>query len=257
MSDRPSPARRSLPHDHYFLRSQQPLQSLVFLFPLILVYEIGALYFTKDPATGRPISISAYSFLQDFLKMFGAVSTFMPGLAVVVILLAWHIARRDRWRLYPKLYLGMSVESITLAIPLLMFGLLVGPRHAAAAGVGVDPATLPWKAWVVLSIGAGVYEELVFRLAAIAVLHMAFVDALGVPEKRGAILSVVCSAVLFAAYHFSDGSDFETARFVYYFAAGIYFAVIYVMRGFGIVAATHAAYDLLIFAIMQDKLPAR
>lgn len=258
MSDSSS-SRRSLSADHYFLRSQEPLQSLIFMMPLILLYEVGAVLYTTDPHTGHRVSNLARSFMKDFLEMFGAVGDYLPGLAVVLVLLAWHIARRDRWRFDLRLYVAMGVESLALALPLLLFGLLIGPRQTAAAAMlpaaMPDPSTMTWQAWVVLSLGAGVYEELVFRLAAIAILHMIFVDMLSVPEKRGAILAVVCSAILFAAYHFSAGDPFTWSKFVYYFAAGIYFAMLYVMRGFGIVVATHGFYDILVFVIAKGLWP--
>lgn len=241
------------------MRSQQPLASLVFLLPLLALYEVGAIIYTTDPETGVRVSILARSFMLQFLEWFGVVGDYLPGLAVIVVLLCWHIAVRDRWRFEPKLYAAMYVESVALAIPLLMFGLLIGPRQPAAAfsAAAPDPSALSWQAGVVFSIGAGVYEELVFRLAAIALLHMAFVDVLGVGEKRGALLSVVCSAVLFAAYHFSAGDPFTWPKFVFFFAAGMYFAIIFVMRGFGIVVATHAFYDILIIAIHQGVFPMR
>lgn len=238
--------------DHYFLRSQEPLQSLIFMAPLIVLYEVGAVLYTTDPHTGHRVSNLARSFMKDFLELFGAVGDYLPGLAVVLVLLAWHVARRDRLRFDPRLYFAMAIESLALAIPLLMFGLLIGPRQAAGyTAAAPDLSTMTWQAGVVFSIGAGVYEELVFRLAAIAILHMVFVDMLAVPEKRGAILAVVCSAILFAAYHFSAGDQFTWPKFVFYFAAGIYFAVLYVMRGFGIVVATHAFYDVLVIAISK------
>ena len=248
----------ALSPEHYFLRSQQPLQALIFLLPLIVLYELGALFYAT-PVTGR--RLSARSYMQDFLELFGAVGDYLPGLAVVVVLLAWHVAQRDRWRFQPWLYPGMLLESAALAVPLLVFGVLTGPQRAAAvlaappplAG-SVDLGSMPWQAALVFSIGAGIYEELVFRLAAIALVHLLLVDVLEIPERRGAVLAVLASALLFAGYHFTEDNPFTWPRFVFYFAAGLYFAVIYVLRGFGIVAAAHAFYDIMIVALAQGIL---
>lgn len=246
--------------DDYFVRSRQPLPALLFLLPLILAYELGALFYAT-PATGRELSARLY--LEGFLELFGAAAEFLPGLAVVVVLLAWHMAQKDRWRFEPVLYLGMGFESLALAMPLVLFGVVTAPNSPAwtlaASASGAE--AMPWQAEMVFSIGAGVYEELVFRLAAIALVHLVLVDLIGVPRAWGALLAVLVSAVLFTAYHFTAVRPFvwsdSLPRSLFYFAAGLYFAALYVLRGFGIVAATHALYDILIVTIAHGFWPTR
>lgn len=244
MGERPrQPARRP---SGYFARSQQPLPSLALLLPLLIAYEAGALWYAT-PTTGR--QLSARSYLQEFLELFGAVGEYLPGLAVVVVLLAWHLVRRDRWKLEPGLYAGMAVESVALALPLLVFGLLIGPRQAEAMMLAGGIGAMPWPAQIVFSIGAGIYEELVFRLVLIALVHMLLVDALGLAFRQGAFIAIFVSAALFALSHFNGGRPLAWTPFVFYFAAGLYFAFVYMLRGFGIVAATHALYDTFVVAI--------
>ncbi len=242
--------QRPLPPDHYFVRSQQPLHALVFLLPLIIVYELGVIYL--PPAN----SLAARTWVQSFLEMFGAVGEFLPGLAVIAVLLSWHVARRDPWRIDVPLYAGMWFESVALALPLLLLGLLASARPATAmmlaAGGGGG-----WQAELVSSIGAGVYEELVFRLVVIAVIHLVLVDVLAMPPGRGAAIAIIGSALFFAVSHFNTHNVFNWAKFAFYLAAGLYFAVIYVLRGFGIVAATHALYDVFVILIKHDFWPTR
>ncbi len=248
------PVRRTLSPDHYFMRSQEPLQALIFLSPLLIAYEIGAL-------TGQQRVLAA-TFLRDFLHLFGAVGDYLPGLAIVVVLLCLHLTRRDRWRFEPRLYIEMFFESVAMAIPMVMFGLLLGQHsrgHPAmqtlAIGGPVNPAHFKLLEWFSLSFGAGIYEDFVFRLVAIAFLHFVLVDLLDVSPATGAVMAILCSAVLFGAYHFTN-QEFTLAQFVRYFAMGVYLAAVYVLRGFGIVAATHAFYDVLIGLIAQGFLPA-
>lgn len=246
------PARRSLSPDHYFMRSQEPLQALIFLAPLLIIYEIGAMTHPH---------ILAATFLRDFLHLFGAVGSYLPGLAIVVVLLSLHMARRDRWRFEPRLYLEMFFESIAVAIPMVIFGLLLGqsqsppPAMDFLADLGpVNPKSFQLLKWFSLSFGAGIYEDFVFRLVAIAVLHFVLVDLLDVTPTTGAILAILCSAILFSSYHFVHQS-FTVPQFVRYFAMGIYLAAVYVVRGFGIAAATHAFYDVLVGLILHGFLP--
>jgi membrane protease YdiL (CAAX protease family) len=258
-------SRRTLHPDHYFIRSQQPLHSLVFLIPLLAVHELGMVFLVTQEMFGR--HVLAWIYLENMLELFGAVREVLPPMAVVVVLVCLHVTKRDGFRFDPRLYVAMLFESLALAIPLLLFGLLLAPRGhpapqvepAMALATATGPAglaNLTWKSWVVLSLGAGIYEEFLFRLMAIAVLHLLFVDVLRLSAAWGAALSIGCSAVLFAAYHFTD-QPVGYALFAFYFASGVYFAIVYVLRGFGIAAATHAFYDLMVFAIMQGIIPAK
>jgi len=106
---------------------------------------------------------------------------------------------------------------------------------------------------IVTGIGAGIYEELVFRLILICVLMLLFQDVLGLSRKSSIILSVLVSAALFSAHHhivFVNGqlgqsAAFNWTEFGFRTIAGIYLAVLFAIRGFGITAGTHAFYDII------------
>jgi hypothetical protein len=57
---------------------------------------------------------------------------------------------------------------------------------------------------------------------------------------------VSISSLLFAGYHYLGSEPFIWQTFAFRTAAGLYFGVIFVFRGFGITAGSHAAYDVLI-----------
>ena len=101
---------------------------------------------------------------------------------------------------------------------------------------------------VVIAIGAGVYEELLFRLVAIAAIHAIAKDLLSLPEEVCVIAAVAISSLGFALVHFVGGvNPFTMTKMLFYTVAGVYFAAIYLTRGFGIVVAVHALYDVLVF----------
>jgi len=87
---------RSLKRAGYFQRAEAPLTSLLFLLPLIVIYELGTRYISYSTHTGEQ-RIIAYSLLQQFFALFGATGRYLPALAVVGILMTWHIARHDPW----------------------------------------------------------------------------------------------------------------------------------------------------------------
>lgn len=261
----------------YWERTLWPLQSLYFLLPLLIGYELGAVVFAPEGGERLP-QIYAERMLGRFFEWTGVTGYYLPGIATVVVLLCLHAARRDPWRPEPRLYAAMLVESIVLAAPLFVFSIMITtpppPEIVAAAGEGgwlsggfpgagvmlastANAATgldgvASWREGVVFSVGAGIYEELVFRLIVIAIVHMILSDVLALPKNWSAGGAIALSAVLFALYHPFDthlpwGWDSaDWGRFTFYILAGLYFAAIYVYRGFGIVAATHALYDVMV-----------
>ena len=255
-----NPTAPIAPLHTYWDRTQWPLQSLYFLLPLLLLYEAGTLAYAP-PGGERLPPIVAEKLLGQAFQQFGIASVYLPGIVAVAVLLCWHLARRDPWQPEPRLYGLMWIESLVLATPLFVFGLVL-VRHPGVATWNIEAPTLAilpgsretlWEP-LVFSVGAGIYEELLFRLIAIALIHMILVDLLALPDAWGATAAVTLSALAFALYHFppfwQSGEAFRAAfrwdHFIFFTIAGVYFAAIYILRGFGIVAATHAIYDVLV-----------
>lgn len=235
----------------YLQLSRQPLQSLIFLAPLVVLYEAGTLLFVSDPSHGVTRWIYARSLLQDFFELFGVSGYYLPGLIVVAVLVSWHLMRRDPWIFRPRLYFVMGAESLILAVPLYVFALILfrEPVAQMVLQAGDSGAASGWRAQLVLSVGAGIYEELLFRLIGIALLHALLVDLLALPEHVGAIGAIVGSALAFAIYHFSDSNPFVWRMGLFYAGSGVYLAGVYVLRGFGVVAGTHALYDVMLVVL--------
>jgi len=84
-------------------------------------------------------------------------------------------------------------------------------------------------------------------------LMLLFQDVLRLSHKNSIILSVLVSAALFSAHHhivfvngqLSSSAPFNWTEFSFRTAAGVYFAILFAIRGFGITAGTHSFYDIL------------
>jgi hypothetical protein len=226
----------------YFEQSELPLTSLVFLLPLIAIYEVGTTWLLSDPHGGTQ-HIIAFSLLQQFFQMFGATGRHLPAMAVVGILLAWHIARNDSWRIFPRTCLGMAAESMAMAVPLLVIWRAIAQYLTVSHLWSVQS---PRAGVLVLSIGAGIYEELVFRLVAFTFLSFLLRDLLHLPRFVSLLLMVVVSALAFSAYHYLGSEQFDFPTFAFRTVAGIYFGGLFLARGFGVTAGSHAAYDVLV-----------
>lgn len=246
----------------YWDRAQWPLQGLYFLLPLLVFYELGT--WMLAPEEGERLApILAESILAIFFRGLGVTGVYLPALIVVAVLLCMHLVRRDPWSPEPKLYGVMWVETFAWALPLFIFSIVLvrelGSLQATTDALTASATTdASWKQYMVFSVGAGIYEELLFRLIGIALLHMLLVDVLALPEKPSGFATIVLSALAFAIYHFVINNNnpdawvgytiktIDWGNFAFFTLAGVYLGMIYVIRGFGLVVGTHALYDVMV-----------
>jgi len=231
----------------YWSLSKRPLHILAFLLPLVVAYELSlALLLTLD--------IEAHRRLQEFFEHLGVAPTgglYVGGLVIVTVLLVWHMLEGQAWRLEPTVVPLMALESLVLAAPLVVLSQVISmPSGAAAASA---PALVDLDVWsrMAVGVGAGLYEELAFRMLLIAVIHTLLVDLSGASHRLGAMIAVVVSAVAFAWYHDLRGAGGQLSgqRLVFYFLAGLYLGAVYVFRGFGVVVGVHTLYDIIVLLL--------
>jgi membrane protease YdiL (CAAX protease family) len=234
----------------YVEQATLPLPSLILLLPLIIIYEVGTQYLTTAARNGQEQQIIAFSKMVDFFRLFGATRRHMPAMAVGGMLLGWHIARHDTWKVNFRVVLGMAAESIVLGLPLLLLAFTVN-RFFPVLGLQATTDALTSQSSVgdrlIMDLGAGVYEEFVFRLVLFTFFSFLLKDLLKMRDLHVYLLMVVISAILFAAYHYWSPTEHFAARiFAFRTLAGIYFGAIFLCRGFGITAGSHCAYDVII-----------
>lgn len=231
----------------YLSRSTLPLASLVFLLPFIVLYEVGTRTYAFDALHHTEQRIIAFNLMLDFFRWFGATGRYMPALAVVGILLSCHIARRDPWKVMPGTLIGMAFEGMAWGLPLLAIGTF-SARYLAhylplMTGHG------DWRTLLVLSLGAGIYEELVFRLVLLTLLHILLIDLLRFPKRPAYLVMVFSSSFAFALYHYLGNEVFSWQSLVFRTLAGAYFAGLFLLRGFGVTAFSHSCYDITVISL--------
>ena len=218
--------------------TRQPLYCLLLLLPLVGAYELGALLLR--PAIWPEKQLVAYRLIQALLDWFGAGGIWLPGVVLLATLAAWHVISRHPWRIHTWVLAGMVVESLLLTVPLFVLN-----RVMLQAG---DLAGADWRSQFVLALGAGVYEELVFRLYLITGLMLLAVKVFHLPQRVAAVAAIAVAATLFAACHFPPlGSTTYTLKtFAMLVAAGAYLSIVFVGRGLGVATGCHAAYNLIL-----------
>jgi membrane protease YdiL (CAAX protease family) len=109
---------------------------------------------------------------------------------------------------------------------------------------------VPWPSALMISLGAGLYEELVFRVLLVSGLLLGARFVFGWRRATAATFAVVVGALIFSAFHYIGpyGDALELPSFLFRAIAGVAFSALYVTRGFGITAWTHALYDVFVLA---------
>ncbi|MDE3052679.1 MAG: CPBP family intramembrane metalloprotease [Gemmatimonadota bacterium] len=246
-SSQKSTARRQ----SYWAASRSPRYSLLFALPLLLLYE--------GLAAARPARVGSGEIRNgaDVLLHQAAYAIAGPWgplglMAAIILLCAWLVYRdvRKSGGVRPGVFPLMMAESAVLA---LAFGLVVGTATAAllshlptmllATGPieKMDPVTR-----LMLSLGAGLYEELLFRVLLVGGLAFGGRVILGLSRATSGAIATIVGALVFSAFHYIGpyGEPLRLQSFVFRAISGVAFSVLYLTRGFGVTAWTHALYDV-------------
>jgi hypothetical protein len=234
----------------YWRTSKSHRHSLLFALPLLLVYELLEAI-APVRAGGGVIRNGADVLLTDLFTWALGWRGPLIFMALVIGLALWLIIRDKRGgRVSAGVLATMLAESIVLA---LVFGVvvgtatvhLVGPLRSLAAGRGLDGDAL---SRLTLSLGAGLYEELLFRVVIVALLSNGARLLFGIGRVPAGIFAAVGGALLFSAFHYIGplGEPLKLESFVFRALAGLAFSGLYLTRGFGITAWTHALYDVAV-----------
>jgi hypothetical protein len=235
----------------YFTATLHPWSWLVFVVPLLVVYEGGVLWL--GAANPDALRNGADTWLRWGLDHFGLKQLYWPPAILAVCLVGWGWLRRsDRPDDLVGLWVGMTIESAVFAFGLWGISLgLVPLLNRLGIQLSYPGEIEPAFEQTISYLGAGIYEEVLFRL----LLFSGLVWLLGtaeVPRRWALLAAALTSATVFStAHHLGPyGEPFNNYIFLFRTIAGLYFTAIYQVRGFGIAVGAHAFYDVLVGIIM-------
>jgi len=241
------PLGRRDPHDRprvgYLAAVRHPWPCLVFLVPILALYELGVAHLT--PPSGDSLRAGVELWLRQWLADTGPVlPIIIPG-ALVLLLTAW---TAWRWSSRPhRLFttvIGIALEGVVFGLGLWVLCLnapIILDRMGLVAGAvgGPNPRLVTY-------VGVGIYEEVIFRLIAFAWLARVLRVAL-VPAIAAIPMAAVVSAAAFAlAHHFVQTDPFVPAVFLTRLLIGLYCAVLFWLRGLGVAVGAHIVYDIVV-----------
>ena len=209
--------------------------------PLFVLYEI--MIVTANAGRMSQVRISAEIWIKDLLVLIGATNPLIVGGLVLAIGLGvffWDRSRSIplRGRYFGGLILESAVYAVVAsALAANIVGMIVNAVPQPTGGLWLELA---------LSIGAGLYEELVFRVLLVGGLALALRPLVS-DRSVAYLIAAFVGALLFSAVHYIGplGDPLEVASFLFRFVFGLLLNGLFLWRGFGVAAWTHALYDVM------------
>jgi len=256
-----SSARSQEETERYLREGSGPLADLALTLPVFVIYHLGVVWMDVQNAADivtRELKALANSSLPLYSGLTLAIGAVFTG--ILLVLGRGHTLRWQRFAL-------VAAEGVLYAVAMrLVASYVVGKVHLVG-GLGlqvgglapplpppvVDAAPGFFTA-TVLSLGAGLYEEIAFRVGLYGVgrrLVLAMMpEALPGQRLMASLAWAALSAAVFSGWHYFGqfGEPFELRSFVFRWVCGVVFTLIYVFRGFAPVVWTHALYDIWVLA---------
>jgi len=202
----------------------------VLVFPVLLAYEVGVLFAGR--VNGADVVTRAL-----YATLGSRTLYLLVHAALAALFLVW-IRGAKRWdSLRLEIVAPVVLEALIYALTLGAAITLV-LSHVLGMGSGSS---------VVSALGAGVHEELVFRLGLLAGM-VTFLRGGGTDRRVAVLIAFACSAPLFALAHHAgaNGEPFTWHAFAFRTFAGLAFGAIFWFRSLAHAVYAHALYDLIV-----------
>jgi hypothetical protein len=238
-------------NEGYFYASKNILYSLLLIFPMLFLYEI--LGFIQNYGSHYYIRNGADAIIRHLFSLFGENAHLYYGLSlfilfVVVFIKNFRFIKNNTIKIH---FLAMMIfESLICSLALLI----------CIRGFASILLSLPYSDNLLeqfyLSIGAGVWEELLFRFGLLSLLILFFKKILNYSIFFSQFMSIFISGVIFSLFHYIGifGDVFTWYSFSLRSIAGFFLGSIFLFRGLGISVYTHIFYDMILVSIPTFSL---
>ena len=230
----------------YWRVSKSPFYSLIFILPLLLAYEL--MIFTVNRSDILGLRNGADILVRQFFSLFHVYGFYFVGFIVLIafgLSYYFHTRKEQNIRFSGKFFILMILESALYAL-LMLFIVTLSERYLISA-ITTNEGYLN----IILALGAGVYEEFIFRVILVSGFLFFLRDVLKMNSVISIFISIAAASLLFSVFHYigSYGETFEFKSFAIRFGAGVFLSILYAFRGYGITAYTHTLYDLFVILL--------
>ena len=230
---------------HYFSSTNTLLYSYLISLPLLLLYEV--LIFLAQPDSEQVVRISVDVWIKTLFSYIGqdvlSITLILVALAGIFVL---YRERKKLSSLKMGYFFTMLIEASFYAFFLaLLINTTVSGLLQIVQSSPIEKLTMLQQ--LALSLGAGLYEELFFRVILVSILLFTF-NKIFSKQSVAFASAILLAAVIFSLVHYvgAFGDPFTLGSFLFRFLFGLALNAIYLWRGFGMAAWTHAIYDLMV-----------
>lgn len=225
---------------NYWRYSRSAYYSAIAALPLLVIYEI-LIVLSQSPYWG--IRNAADVWIRTFLMAFDLQAQHLTFVLIGISLALIPIAksRAQGIKLKANYFALMFAESLAFSLVLgvvLQSILRMSGLSSGGPGSGLIQD-------LALSVGAGLFEEIIFRVLLLNLLFL-LLNPLFKKKVVSAVVAVLLASFLFSLSHYvgTMADTWQLYSFMFRWAAGLLFTVLYFIRGFAITAYTHALYDI-------------
>ena len=229
----------------YFRETNSLLYSYLISLPLLLLYEV--LIFISQPDADHAVRISVDVWIKWLFSYFGnnvlSITLILVAFIGIVIL---YRERKKLRTLKTRYFIFMLIEACFYTFLLaLLLSTFISALFQIMQPMTVESLSALQK--IALSLGAGLYEELFFRVILVSGLLYIFKYFMS-KQWLAYTLAMVVAALIFSWVHYIGalGDPFALSSFLFRFLFGLALNALYIWRGFGMAAWTHAIYDIMV-----------
>ena len=225
---------------NYWRYSRSAYYSAVAALPLLVIYEV---LIVLSQSRYWSIRNAADVWIRTFLMAFDLqaqhITFVLIGISLALIPIAKSRARgiKLKTNYFALMFAECLAFSLVLGVVLQSI-LRLGGLSSGGPGSGLMQN-------LALSVGAGLFEEIIFR---VILLNLLFLLLSPLLRKKvvAAAVSVLLASFLFSLSHYvgTMADTWQLYSFMFRWVAGLLFTVLYFVRGFAITAYTHALYDI-------------
>jgi membrane protease YdiL (CAAX protease family) len=233
----------------YLQKTRTCFFGLLAITPLLIIYESASEYLYRQAPgiIAAPEVRNSAEILIKRILWFAYIrqNIFLWAVFAAVLAGAFWQAKKQSNLDFKLIYFPYQVfESLVYA---LVFGFAISKITTYLKLQANEQAQNSLSMKMTLGLGAGIYEELLFRFVLVSVLALVFSKVLKTKPIYHNSLAVVLAAVIFSLYHYWNNTEvLTTESFLFRFYAGCILGALYVVRGIGVSVYTHSFYDLLL-----------
>jgi len=223
-------------------KRSDPWSDLALTLPIFVAYHLGVAFLPMRNAADV-VTHELVKLADNNLAAYGGLTLAIGVLFVSVLFV---LGKGQKFEL--SRFGLVAAEGLFYALVMgSIASFVVGKLHLDA---GAAPQAIGAFGGFVMSLGAGFYEEIAFRVILFGVgAKVLRLFAEPISDERARFLSfgwaLVC-ALVFSGWHYVGpfGDPFELRSFVFRSVCGLAFTLIYVLRGFAPAVWTHVVYDV-------------